>query len=155
VRTPRGWVGRLDNHIKQTTQHVEVHPQPNRELLATADALLEARWAQRHAEALEDEAEDAREWHRNFGGRYRQASIFGDYADEPDEYVLDEELDLDDEVVHGRVIYSDQLDEEGWVAIDPYGADADDFEVAPPQGRVRQFKLPFKSPFDAERACPE
>lgn len=26
VRTPGGWVGRIDNHIKKVTHHLEVHP---------------------------------------------------------------------------------------------------------------------------------
>ena len=38
VRTPRGWVGRLDNHIRKTTLHVPVLPDVG-EVFATVDRL--------------------------------------------------------------------------------------------------------------------
>jgi hypothetical protein len=42
VRTPRGWVGRIDNHITHKTAHVEVLGQASRELYASADELLQS-----------------------------------------------------------------------------------------------------------------
>lgn len=40
VLTPRGWVGRIDNHLKKLTQHIEVVPQC-REAYVVCDAILE------------------------------------------------------------------------------------------------------------------
>ena len=40
VLTPRGWVGRIDNHLKNLTQHIEVVPQC-REAYVVCDAIQE------------------------------------------------------------------------------------------------------------------
>ncbi len=40
VLTPRGWVGRIDNHLKNITQHIEVVPQC-REAYVVCDAIQE------------------------------------------------------------------------------------------------------------------
>ncbi|RPJ36199.1 MAG: hypothetical protein EHM35_08545 [Planctomycetaceae bacterium] len=39
VRTPRGWVGRIDNHINKTVAHVEVEPKVPVEVFNTIDRL--------------------------------------------------------------------------------------------------------------------
>ncbi len=40
MRTPLGWVGRIDNHIAKKTAHVPVLGQPERELYQNAYRLL-------------------------------------------------------------------------------------------------------------------
>ena len=45
VLTPRGWVGRIDNHLKNITQHIEVVPQC-REAYVVCDAIQEKKPSQ-------------------------------------------------------------------------------------------------------------
>jgi hypothetical protein len=45
VRTPRGWVGRIDNHIKNTTMHVEVEPNIPVEIFDKVQELEQKRWS--------------------------------------------------------------------------------------------------------------
>jgi hypothetical protein len=45
VRTPRGWVGRLDNHIRKTTLHVPVLPDVG-DVFVTIDKLYREKLAQ-------------------------------------------------------------------------------------------------------------
>jgi hypothetical protein len=45
VRTPRGWVGRIDNHLNHTVIHVEVEPKVKTEVFELARELYQARHA--------------------------------------------------------------------------------------------------------------
>jgi hypothetical protein len=86
VRTPFGWVGRVDNHITRKTVHVEVAGQP-------------ARKVYEHAQALLNDYLRVDELQRRFdeeGNLDLQQDEFNDgtWADELDEDELDDEDEL-------------------------------------------------------------
>ncbi len=62
VRTPRGWVGRVDNHIKNTTEHLDVAGQASPDLIDEIDRIYDAYMSRKHRPFWAGAGQDDGNW---------------------------------------------------------------------------------------------